>query len=463
MNSTLLQRLHAVLFLALGLFGCAPSSQPAAKPSDSSLALLGGDTTIFDDGDEAFAYPARNLSADHRSLFQLGDGIFNRNWVTAPATPQGADGLGPTFNGISCSACHASNGRGAPPKTPDENFLGLLLRLSIPGTNEHGGPNPDPTYGDQLNPFGVLGVPGEGNPKVSYVEQPGHFDDGTKYSLRKPTYTIEDPGYGPLASDVMIGPRLAPQTMGLGLLEAVSESTIEGFAKANGGHTNHVWDVEKQDVVLGRFGWKANQPSIKQQALGAARGDIGITSPLFPTENCPDAQSPCIDAPRSLTQPELEPLKTDSLVAHGMSLAVPARRNLDDARALHGEALFDQTGCAKCHIPKMKTGTLADWPELSNQTIRPFTDLLLHDMGDDLADGRPDFEATEREWRTPPLWGLGLVNSLEGELYLMHDGRARSFEEAILWHGGQGQHSAEAFRAMQKADREALVAFLSSL
>ena len=274
---------------------------------------------------------------------------------------------------------------------------------------------------------------------------------------------VEMPAHGPLSPDTMIGPRIAPQVVGLGLLEVISESTIEKFAAKNGGHANHVWDEERQTVVLGRFGWKANQPSVKQQVFGAARNDIGITNSLFPTENCPSAQAACTSALPSLTQPELESLKADAMVVHGMAHAVPARRNLDDPLAQRGEVLFTELGCASCHIPELTTGTLQDWPELSKQTIRPFTDLLLHDMGPDLADGRPDFEATGSEWRTPPLWSLGLVSRIDAGLFLMHDGRARGFEEAILWHGGQGKRAREAFRTSLKADREALVAFLSSL
>jgi CxxC motif-containing protein (DUF1111 family) len=447
----------ATLALAAWLCGCG--SAPAADPND---ALLGGDGTIFDEGDEAFAYPARNLQQSYRNAFQIGDAIFNRNWVPAPATAQGSDGLGPTFNALSCSGCHDNNGRGAPPAGDDDPFLGLLLRLSVPGDDGHGGPLGDPTYGDQLQPNGIPGVAGEGTPHVAYSELPGSYGDGTAYSLRSPAYMIDGLAFGPLAAGVRLSPRLAPQSVGLGLLEAVDESTIVGF-EANGGHANRVWDVAAQKTVLGRFGWKANQPSLEQQVMAASRNDIGISDSLFPTENCPAAQSACAAAPQSLSQPNLEPIREQGLIVHALGLAVPARRNLDDRQALDGEQLFTRFGCASCHVPKMTTGTLPSWPELSTQTIRPFTDLLLHDMGAGLADGRPDFLATGAEWRTPPLWGLGLVEAIDGYLFLLHDGRARGFAEAILWHGGQGQSAKEAFRTASKSDRDALVAFLNSL
>jgi CxxC motif-containing protein (DUF1111 family) len=448
---------HALLYaVASALAACGAAPDPDA-------ALLGGDGTIFDDGDESFAYPARNLSTQYRGPFQIGDAIFNRNWVPAPASPQGNDGLGPTYNAVSCSGCHANNGRAAPPASAGEPFLGLLLRLSIPGTNAHGRPNPDPNYGDQLQPYGILGVADEGTPSVTYSEEPGHYDDGEAYSLRRPAYTIGSLGFGPLPSGIMMSPRLAPQVIGLGLLEAIDESTIVGFAKMNGGTPNYVWDDRNQKLALGRFGWKANQPSLEQQVLAAARNDIGITNSLYTTKNCPPLQTACANAPPSLTQPNLEPLKEMGIIVHGLGLAVPARRNLSDATALHGEQLFTRIGCASCHIPKLTTGTLPGWPELSHETIRPFTDLLLHDMGPGLADGRPDFAASGSQWRTPPLWGLGLVQPIDGHLFLIHDGRARGFAEAILWHGGQAQAAESAFRALSRADRAALIAFLSSL
>ena len=446
---------------AMGVAGCSSSKAQPSGP-DPSEALLGGDGTVFDDGDEAFAYPARNLSDTHRDPFQIGDAIFNRNWVPAPG-PGGNDGLGPTYNAISCSGCHANNGRGAPPQSSGEQFLGLLLRLSIPGTDAHGAPLGDPSYGDQLQPYGIFGVPGEGTPAVSYVEMPGTYGDGSAYSLRVPAYSISAVAFGPLAGNEMLGPRLAPQTIGLGLLAAVDESTILGFAAQNGGKANYVWDGNSQKLAIGRFGLKANQPSLDQQVMGASRNDMGITDSEFPTENCPAVQKACAAAPQSMDQPNLSALRESALIVHAYGLAVPARRNLGDPVADHGEQIFAQAGCASCHIPKMTTGTLADWPELSNQTIRPFTDLLLHDMGPGLGDGRPDYLASGTEWRTPPLWGLGLVQAIDGYFFLLHDGRARGFEEAILWHGGEGENAKEAFASMTKSDRDALVAFLSSL
>jgi CxxC motif-containing protein (DUF1111 family) len=445
-----------VLVAAAALAGCANSS------GDPNAALLGGDATIFDTTDEAFNYPAHNLDDAARALFQLGDGVFNRNWVTAPATPQGNDGLGPTFNALSCSGCHANNGRGAPPSA-GEPFLALLLRLSIPGVDAHGGPNPDPGYGDQLQSQAILGVPAEGTPAVTYDEEPGAYGDGTPYSLRAPTYRIDALAFGPLGEGAMMSPRLAPQLVGVGLLQAIPEETIRALAAQSGGRVNEVWDTARATTVIGRFGWKANQPTVEQQTYGAFRGDIGITSSLYPAKNCPAPQTACAAAPPSLSQPNLGALEAQAMVVHGLAMGVPAARDVTAPAFVRGAALFTEAGCATCHVAKIVTGVVDGHPELSNQPIRPFTDLALHDLGPALADGRPDFLASGSEWRTPPLWGLGLVPTVNGSLFLLHDGRARDFAEAILWHGGQAAAAAEAFRAMPKADRDALVTFLQSL
>lgn len=444
--------------------GDAPLT-PAPDPGEE---LSGGDTTVFDESREAFARPARNLDSEGRETFALGDHFFNRSWVTAPASAEGNDGLGPLYSATNCSACHFKDGRGAPPVEGDD-FKGLLLRLSIPGVADDGGPLGDPVYGGQLNHLAILGVDPEGAPRVTYEEIPGSYGDGEAYSLRKPTYTIESPAYGPLPEDLMIGPRIAPPMIGLGLLEALPEETILALADPDdtdgdgiSGRPNHVFDVVKGEKALGRFGWKANQPSVLQQNAGAFLGDIGITTSLFPAQSCTDAQLGCIEAPTG-GDPELDESKLTTITFYARTLAVPARRNVDDPTVLRGRDAFREAGCGSCHAYAMKTGDAPGHPELSGQIIWPYSDLLLHDMGDELGDGRPDFEASGNEWRTAPLWGIGLVESVNKHDFFLHDGRARGFAEAILWHGGEGEASREAFRQMPKADRDALIIFLESL
>jgi CxxC motif-containing protein (DUF1111 family) len=467
--------LAAVLLASALAAACGDGANTSLGPSadgDSTANLLGGATTIFDDTPNAFTFPARNLSAEHRDSFALGDHFFNRAWVTAPASIEGNDGLGPTYNALSCSTCHNRDGRGAPPSNTDASFVGLLFRLSIPGVDSHGGPLDEPNYGGQLNPLAILGMPPEGTPQVNYTERSFAYDDGETYSLRAPTYTFSNLAYGPFAENAMVSPRVAPAMIGLGLLEAIAEETLTRAADPDdrdgdgiSGRVNHVWDVLGARSTVGRFGWKANQPTVRQQTAGAFLGDIGITSSLFPAENCPKIQTKCAEAPSGGTPeaPELSAQKLDATVVYGMTVAVPARRTPFDAVARRGEALFEQAGCAGCHTPKVTTGDLAGFPELSQQTIRPFTDLLLHDMGDELSDGRPDFEATGNEWRTAPLWGIGLVARVSRHTFFLHDGRARNVTEAILWHAGEASRARDAFRSMAKASRDALVAFLESL
>jgi CxxC motif-containing protein (DUF1111 family) len=431
--------------------------------------LSGGATTVFETGQSAFSLAARNLKGARRDAFFIGNALFNRTWVTAPASTNGLDGLGPTFNASACSACHFKDGRGAPPDEPGAEFLGLLLRLSIPGTDAHGGPLDEPIYGGQFNHRAILGVPSEGRATVTYTEIDGAYADGTPYRLRQPTYQLDELGFGAIDPTVMVSPRTAPVMAGLGLLETVAAADLLALADPDdrdgdgiSGRANEVWDPKAQQVTLGRFGWKANQPGLEQQNAGAFVGDMGITSPLFAAENCPPGQAACVAAV-SGGMPEVDQEKLDEITFYSRMLAVPGRRDVQDPEVLRGKALFRDAGCADCHVPALTTGSRDDLPELANQAIRPYTDMLLHDMGDALADGRPDFLATGSEWRTPPLWGIGLVGVVNGHTKLLHDGRARDLAEAVLWHGGEGEPAREAFRAMTAEERAALLRFVGSL
>lgn len=459
--------MNARIVLAAGAFALTACGGASLFPSGVDRAALGGATTVDDSGPRAFAFPARNLDDRGRSRFAEGDHLFNRSWITAPASVEGGDGLGPTFNATSCSACHLRDGRGAPPVLPREEVLALLLRLSVPGKDAHGGPLGEPTYGGQLQPYAIHRVEAEGTPRVAYDTIDGAYGDGEAYTLVRPRVTIEDLAFGPMAPDVMISPRVAPATFGLGLLEAVPEAALRALADpddADGdgisGRVNVVWDAVRGVPAVGRFGWKSNQPSLRQQTAGASLGDIGITTSLFGEENCPEAQAACRAAPTG-GAPELGDEKLDPLTFYGQTLAVPARRE-PDAHA-DGEAAFLTMGCASCHVATLETDPRAEISALAGQTIMPFTDLLLHDMGPELADGRPDFEADGREWRTAPLWGVGLIPTVSKHDRLLHDGRARGLAEAILWHGGEAEAAREAFRTAPKAEREALLAFLRTL
>ena len=441
------------------------------SPDTTQIVLvekLGGDTTAFTSTRNAFGLPARNLESGERRTFVVGNSFFRQNWVTAPASTAARDGLGPSFNALSCSSCHTLDGRGKPPDSAEDPQRGLLFRLSIPGHGPNGGPMPDPVYGGQLQDRAVLLVPPEGRMIVQYHELPGNFEDGEPYSLRAATYEIWGLAYGPLHPEARLSPRVAPAIVGMGLLEAIPETTILALADpddTNGdgisGRPNMVWDVRKGKLALGRFGWKANQPTVEQQTAGAFLGDMGITSPLFPDDNCPEAQPECLAAPNG-GSPEIPADRFAKVVFYTQTLAVPAMRNVDDPQVARGARLFAEAGCHQCHTPSRTTG---EHPvsAVAGQAIYPYTDLLLHDMGEGLADGATDFDASGREWRTPPLWGIGLVETVNGHTMFLHDGRARNLTEAILWHGGEAAESRDSFRGLTREEREALIKFLESL
>ena len=430
------------------------------------VETLGGDTTAFTAGTNAFELSARNLTNEERRTFEIGDSFFTQNWVAAPSSTVARDGLGPTFNAQSCSSCHAHDGRARPPSGVDDPVRGLLLRLSVHGSD---GPTAEPIYGGQLQDRATIGVEVEGRIGIDYEEVSGLYPDGTTYSLRKPTYSILDPAFGPVDPDLMVSPRIAPAVMGMGLLEAVPEDRIRELsdpADSDGdgisGRPNEVWDIRRASLALGRFGWKSNQPTVEQQAAGAFRGDIGITSSLFPDENCTDAQKSCATAING-GSPEIPDERLRKVTFYVQTLAVPAMRDVDEPEVERGARLFVKANCSTCHTPRHVTGDSHPIPALRDQVIFPYTDLLLHDMGDGLADNRPDGLATGSEWRTPPLWGIGLVETVNGHTMFLHDGRARSLEEAILWHEGEALESRDQFMALPKNDRDALLRFLRSL
>mgnify|MGYP000941598275 CR=1 FL=1 len=427
---------------------------------------------------DAYLQPIDGL--DHLQLraFERGRKHFDKTWG-AVTSLDFEWGLGPTFIAKSCEECHTRGGRGRPPASADEQLKSMLVRVSLPGTDAHGAPKPHPDYGDQLQNDGLHGpfpdfayhtepVPPEAALYLDWDEVRVRYADGEDVALRRPKLRIEKLAFGPLGDDAMTSLRIAQPVFGLGLFEAVSEQTLLDIAqrqKALGvnGRPNYVRDDINDRTVLGRFGWKANQPSIRQQIAAASLGDMGLTSRLYRAQNCPPAQRICaMQTPGN--DPELTQPDWDELEYWTRALAVPAPRKLDAAQAQRGARLFAEAKCDVCHVPTLRTvERFPAFPQAAGRSFHPFTDLLLHDMGEGLADGRPDFLASAREWRTPPLWGIGLSERVNGAANFLHDGRARNFEEAILWHGGEGEASRDAFRRMGKEGRAALVAFLRSL
>jgi CxxC motif-containing protein (DUF1111 family) len=471
---------RAPLFAASLIFVAAAAALSAANDEAIDAgALSAGAFTTLESGASAYAIPIAQLDDAQRAVFAEGRAQFNEAWVVAP-DPSGVWGLGPTFNEDRCAHCHENNGRARAPEEGNAAARGMLVRLSISGVTPEGAPLPHPVYGDQLQNRGIQDrVPAEGQAVTRYTPHAISFADGETVTLRRPRVEFTGLALGELGAEALASPRIAPAMIGLGLLEAVPDETILRIAKEQqkrgvSGRPNYVWDIETETTVLGRFGWKANQPNLRQQVAAAFHGDIGATTYMFPEENCPAVQAACLDVPSASKcggqggctgnqyRPEVVPSRLTNITLYLQALAVPAQRNAGDPAFKRGELLFAQANCSACHVPELTTGKAALTPA-SNLLIRPYTDLLLHDMGEDLADNRPDFMADGREWRTPPLWGIGLLKTVNGHSDLLHDGRARNVTEAILWHGGEAQASREAFRAMPKADREALVGFVESL
>jgi CxxC motif-containing protein (DUF1111 family) len=424
-------------------------------------ARLGGDTTVPDATDLAYTLEAPNAPPEQQRLFAFGNRVFGMAWAIFPGPLQSFDGLGPTFNQTSCGGCHARDGAGEPPLGPGDPMTSMLVRLSAADGS------PPPAYGDQLEDKALDGVPPEGRATIAYRDVHGTYGDGTPYTLLQPNVALTDLAFGPI-DGARLSARVAPPVFGLGLLEAVPTATLQALADPDdanhdgiSGRINWLTDAAGSQVA-GRFGWKANVATLPEQSANAANGDLGITTTMRPQQNCPSVQVACATT-RQDSDPEMSDSFFDRLVVYVRTLAVPAARGLDRPLVQKGEQEFRDFGCAECHVPTLRTGADAALPELANQTIHPFTDLLIHDMGPGLADNRPDGSATGTEWRTPPLWGLGLLPLVNGHDRLLHDGRARGAAEAILWHGGEATAAEEAFRNASASQRAALLAFLASL
>ena len=431
------------------------------SPGDLLNLRSGGDGTADATTRNAFSLPARNLDTDdERARFAIGDSFFTSNWVIAGNSTEARDGLGPLFIAQSCSSCHGHDGRARPPLDNDDPVRGLVVQISLPAKLGEA-PEPDPAYGGSIQDRAIPGIPPEAEIHVQWKTINGEYADGSPYELVRPVFTIARPAYGALDPELRISPRIAPPVFGAGLLEAIPLERLRELADpddADGDGISGRVNV-LPDGGTGRFGWKANQPAVDAQVAGAFHGDIGITSPLRPGPTCTASQADCLASPDG-GDPEISAGLFDDVVFYVQTLAVPAARGYPGRE--RGAELFFAAGCHQCHAPRHETGRHAV-PALSNQLIFPYTDLLLHDMGPGLADGRPHFQASGSEWRTPPLWGIGLTETVNGHTRFLHDGRARNLEEAILWHGGEAEPAKQAFRSMSAEDRAALIEFLESL
>lgn len=450
-----------LMILFSGLYACR-QVRPFTE-EDMDQRMSGGDSyTIFDGSSSAFSTMIPGMSPRDQFVHEIGDKFFESKFVSgdAPVNP----GLGPIFNNTSCSGCHQRDGRGRPP-FPGESLRAMLFRISIPGNAADGGPKPVPGFGAQLQDKATPGVSAEAGVVMRYSDKVVTLADGSVVTLRVPHYQLTD-AYQALPPDVMLSPRIATQTVGVGLVEAISDAELLSHADPDdedhdgiSGKANQVYDGTLQRAAVGRYGWKANVATLKSQVASAFQQDMGITNYVFPEESSTGQPQ----FPGAGQGPDVPDSVLNAVIFYMRTLAVPARRDIQNPVNKQGAAIFQQIGCASCHITTFTTKVDVAFPLLSNQVIHPYSDFLLHDMGDDLGDGRPDYEAGPNEWRTAPLWGIGLTEKVSGYAYYLHDGRARTLEEAILWHGGEGTQSREAYKKLDKPSRDALIHFLKSL
>ncbi len=408
--------------------------------------------------------PISSLNDSQIDTFVLGKSFFRVPWVEAPSATTARDGLGPLFSSNTCISCHPKNGKGSVYNNKGHIDRSLVTRLSIKSSKRVDrkiGFIPEPTYGSQLSINSVHGVPYEGKPTRSYINKTVLLSENRKITLRKPIYGITNLGYGALSKDAILSQRVPPALIGLGLLEQISDSQLldsEDIEDKDGdgisGKANRVYSPETSAIEIGRYNWKANASKVKHQVAGAMSSDMGLTSPLYPIENCTYNQKECLSSPKGRDTFDVPMKRLDAVSFYLKHLKVPTV--VQDKHYKDGLKIFKQIACASCHIP---TFTLD-----SGKIIHPFSDLLLHDMGRDLADGRVEFQATGSEFRTPPLWGISIYKQiLKDRVNFLHDGRARTIEEAILWHSGEAKQAKESFIKLPQQKQNVLIDFLERL
>jgi CxxC motif-containing protein (DUF1111 family) len=497
--------MHYLFTLLILLIFAWPNSSFAAdtikridfsKPEVNEERPGGNHTHRFQANRDSFLHPSPALDLDERLNFRVGQAIFEKIWVFATSSTTASDGLGPLYNARSCHRCHSRNGRGQESTilfkqttqlkqtTQQKSPVSLFLRLSIKATTPEqlsllkSGQLafiPEPTYGTQLQTFAYPGGRAEGKLSVSYTPLNIVLPDES-VTLYQPSYSVSQLGYGPMHDEVLFSPRLTPPMIGLGLLEAIDDQSISALADPDdrnqdgiSGKLNQVWDAENQKIAIGRFGWKASKKNLAQQNAAALNGDLGISSTISPNPagDCTPKQIACYEQRHGSSDIhdglEASQTMTDLLLYFTRYIAVPPRRDIAKPAVLKGKEHFYSAGCTDCHTPKFITSETAAPSHLAGQAIWPYTDLLLHDMGEGLADNRTEYLANGSEWRTPPLWGIGLTKTVGGAEFFLHDGRARSLLEAILWHGGEAEKSKQFVKNLTKLERDNLIIFLESL
>jgi CxxC motif-containing protein (DUF1111 family) len=414
---------------------------------------------------ESFAAPIPALALSKMRLFTGGRHLFRRSWTPAPSSVQSLDGLGPVFNRVSCSGCHVKDGRGRPPKNGNK-FRSMVIKLSL---IENGKAFADPNYGYQLNDKSILGVPYEGKASITFTTKIEKFKDGSEIQLSVPNYSFHSLSFGELNKNTAYSGRVAPVVFGLGLLEAIEEKDILKNADPEdsnddgiSGRAHKIIDRPSKKIMLGKYGWKATRAKLLHHITGAASQDMGLTSSVFPEQNCLAIQKKCSEQING-GDPEVSEAQIERLLIYMQTLAPPRQRDIQDEVIIKGQKLFVDIGCENCHTSTYTTGVHPHHPELSNRIIKPYSDFLLHDMGSGLDDGLPEGEAKSYEWKTPPLWGIGLVKIVNKHTRFLHDGRAKSIEEAILWHDGEALKAKKNYTSLSIKDRKNILRFLNSL
>tara|TARA_B100000686_G_scaffold351311_2_gene449746 strand:- start:4870 stop:6213 length:1344 start_codon:yes stop_codon:yes gene_type:complete len=428
--------------------------------------LMDKEISVKRENREAFAAPIPSLNLSKMRFFTGGRHLFRRSWTSAPSSVKSLDGLGPVFNRVSCSGCHVKDGRGKPPEEGSTKFRSMVIKLGLIKNNKL---RPDPNYGFQLNDKSILGVPYEGKAKINYDKKIIFYNDGSSISLSIPKYSFQSLSFGPLHKDTKYSGRVAPPVFGLGLIEAISEKDILKKSDPNdkdndgiSGRPHYILDPISNTKKVGKFGWKATRASLLHHITGAAFQDMGLTSNIFPNQNCMTIQKKCI-AQISGGEPEISHEQINRLLIYMQTLAPPRQRKPTNKIISNGNSLFHEIGCNKCHTPSYKTNLHENHSELNYKIIKPYSDFLLHDMGPDLDDSLKEGQALSSEWKTPPLWGIGLIKKVNKHTRFLHDGRARSIEEAIIWHGGEAEKAKNNYLNLNKKERNYLLKFLNSL
>ena len=464
-------RFFSFIYIFLSIF--VIRADTFADPS-----LPGGETSNQVENKNSFSLSSRNLEEHMRINFLVGNALFERMWEDSSISKNIAkDGLGPFFSARSCESCHINDGRGHIPLTNKEDKISVVIQISqnIAQSNDYIKNIEDDIYGGQISEFAVKDVLKEADIIIDYKYSLEMYEDGRVVELRRPIIKIDNLNYGDFNESTIFSARIAQPMIGLGLIEHISDQSLlmnEDINDTNNdgvsGKANKVWDIENEKLAIGRFGWKAAQPSVYQQTADAFYHDMGLSNKLYSNPfNCTSKQVECAKAISGNSEEyddlEVSNDQLDLVTFYSSQLGVPARRSINAENVKKGKEIFFALNCNSCHVESFTTGDTGSHANLNNQIIYPYSDFLLHDMGESLSDGVSEFFAQGSEWRTPPLWGIGLTSIVSDEYGYLHDGRARTIEEAILWHGGEANEIIQNYKKLKKNEVNQLLSFINSL